>query len=121
MSDILCIGKEEDNKRKKNYENIKAIRIFYEKNPKTNVGKITELLDMTYEEVIEKFYESKKLEEVKKEEVAKFYDEELVKEKNISLFEKNGLIRLTKSYFTSEEKNETMLEDLIKNNKEARE
>ena len=66
MSVILCIGKEEDNKRKQNYENIKAIRTFYEKNPKTNVGKIIELLDMTYEEVIEKFYESKKLEEVKK-------------------------------------------------------
>jgi len=109
MSDILCIGKEKDNKRKKNYENIKAIRTFNEKNPKTNVGKIIELLDMTYEEVIEKFYESRKLEEVKKEEVAKFYDEELVREKNISLFEKNGLIRLTKSYFASKEKNETML------------
>ena len=64
---------------------------------------------MTYEEVIEKFYESRKLEEVKKEEVAKFYDEELVREKNISLFEKNGLIRLTKSYFASKEKNETIL------------
>ena len=64
---------------------------------------------MTYEEVIEKFYESKEFDELKRDEVAIFYDEELVKQKNMSLFEKNGLIQLFKSYFAPKEKNETML------------
>ena len=109
MSAILCLGKEEDNKRKENYENIEAIKNFYKENPKKNVGKIIKLLDMTYEEVIEKFYESKEFDELKRDEVAIFYDEELVKQKNMSLFEKNGLIQLFKSYFAPQAKNETML------------
>ena len=109
MSAILCLGKEEDNKRKENYENIEAIKNFYKENPNKNVGKIIKLLDLTYEEVIEKFYESKEFDELKRDEVAIFYDEELVKQKNMSLFEKNGLIQLFKSYFAPQAKNETML------------
>ena len=109
MSAILCLGKEEDNKRKENYENIEAIKNFYKENPNKSVGKVIKLLDMTYEEVIEKFYESKEFDELKRDEVAIFYDEELVKQKNMSLFEKNGLIQLFKSYFAPKEKNETML------------
>ena len=109
MSAIPCLGKEEDNKRKENYENIEAIKNFYKENPNKNVGKIIKLLDLTYEEVIEKFYESKEFDELKRDEVAIFYDEELVRQKNMSLFEKNGLIQLFKSYFAPKEKNETML------------
>ena len=46
---------------------------------------------------------------MKENETARFYDEEVVKEKNISLFENNGLIRLFKSYFQQEDNDKTML------------
>ena len=48
-------------------------------------------------------------EELKENEKARFYDEEIVKVKNISLFENNGLIRLFKSYFQKEDKDEAKL------------
>ena len=109
MSTILCIGKEEYKNHRQNYENIQAILEFHKKNPTKSVGEIVKFLSMTYEEVIEEFYKSDEYEELKDDETAKFYDEEVVKEKNISLFENNGLIRLFKSYFQQEDNDKTML------------
>jgi len=61
MSTILCIGKEKEKGKNQmnNYENIEAIKAFYQQNPTEKVGKIISLLEMTYKEVIEKFCESR--------------------------------------------------------------
>ena len=109
MSTILCIGKEEYKNQRQNYENIQAILEFHKKNPTKSVGEIVKFLSMTYEEVIEEFYKSDEYEKLKENETARFYDEEIVKEKSISLFENDGLIRLFKSYFQKEDKNGAML------------
>ena len=109
MSTILCIGKEEYKNQRQNYENIQAILEFHKKNPTKSVGEIVKFLSMTYEEVIEEFYKSDEYEKLKENETARFYDEEIVKEKSISLFDNNGLIRLFKSYFQKEDKDGAML------------
>jgi len=109
MSTILCIGKKEFKNQRQNYENLQAILESHKINPTKSVGEIVKYLSMTYEEVIEEFYKSDEYEELKENEKARFYDEEIVKVKNISLFENNGLIRLFKSYFQKEDKDEAML------------
>ena len=67
------------------------------------------LLEMTYEEVIKKFSESSEFEELKSKKIFEFYDEELKREKNISLREKDGPILLFLSYSNKNKKNEEML------------
>ena len=109
MSTILCIGKEEFKNQRQNYENIQAILEFHKKNPTKSVGEIVKFLSMTYEEVIEEFYKSDEYEKLKENETARFYDEEIVKEKSISLFDNNGLIRLFKSYFQKDDKDGAIL------------
>jgi hypothetical protein len=97
---ILCIGKETKKYQRKNYDNIQSILTHYKANPSRSVEKIIMLFKMTYEEVIERFYESKEFIELKSDDGAKFYDEELKRQKGISILEEKGLIRLFKSYFT---------------------
>lgn len=109
MSKILCFGRETKNLQKKNYKNIQAIREFYKTNPTETVGKIMRLLEMTYEEVIKKFSESSEFEKLKRKKIFEFYDEELKREKNISLREKDGPILLFLSYSNKNKKNEEML------------
>jgi hypothetical protein len=100
MSTILCIGKETNKNQRQNHDNIQSIITHYKANPSRSVEKIIMLIKMTYEEVIERFYESKEFIELKSDDGAKFYDEELKKQKGISILEEKGLIRLFKSYFT---------------------
>jgi len=108
MKDIL---KKKKIKKRKNPEqehegnnskNIKELEDIYEKNknpssPIKNLKEIIELLNNTYEEIIKKFYDSKDIEEFKKDEDIKFYDEQYKNngERN-SLFEKYELIELLK-------------------------
>ena len=100
MSTILCIGKETNKNQRQNHDNIQSILTHYKANPSRSVEKIIMLFKMTYEEVIERFYESKEFIELKSDDGAKFYDEELKRQKGISILEEKGLIRLFKSYFT---------------------
>lgn len=111
MSTILCIGKEEKTGKNQmnNYENIKAIKAFYQQNHTEKVGKIIDLLDMTYKEVMEKFCESSRFEELKKHKKAKFFDEEFVRQKKYSLLDKNGLIWFLESLSPKKEEKGTML------------
>jgi hypothetical protein len=51
---------------------------------------------MTYEDIIKLFYKSEKFEEFKKDELTQFFNEGIKKEKNISLLEDDGLVRLFK-------------------------
>ena len=112
MSTILCIGKEEKTGRnqKNNFKNIEAIKDFYQQNPTEKVGKIIGLLKMTYKEVIEKFSELNIFKELEKDEKAKHFDEEFVRQKKYSLLAKNGLIRFLESLSPKKEENGTMLE-----------
>ena len=99
MSTILCIGKEEKTGRnqKNNFTNIEDIKDSYQQNPTEKVGKIIGLLKMTYKEVIKKFSELSIFEELEKDEKAKHFDEEFVRQKKYSLLAKNGLIRFLES------------------------
>ncbi len=100
MSTILCIGKETNKNQRQNHDNIQSILTHYKANPSRSVEKIIMLFKMTYEEVIERFYESKEFIELKSDDGAMFYDEELQRQKGISILEEKGLIKLFKSYFT---------------------
>ena len=104
MKTILCIGKETKKYQRKNYDNIQSILTRFQKKPSKSVEKIISLFKMTYEEAIEMFYESKEFIELKKDEEAIYYDEELKRQKGISIFEEKGLIKLLKSYFTPDGK-----------------
>ena len=100
MSTILCIGKETNKNQRQNHDNIQSILTHYKANPSRSVEKIIMLFKMTYEEVIERLYESKEFIELKSDDGAMFYDEELQRQKGISILEEKGLIKLFKSYFT---------------------
>ena len=104
MKTILCIGKEIKKYQRKNYDNIQSILTHFQTNPSKSVKKIIMLFEMTYEEAIEMFYESKEFIELKKDEEAIYYDEELKRQKGISIFEEKGLINFLKSYFTPDGK-----------------
>ena len=104
MKTILCIGKETKNYQRQNYDNIQSIITYFQTKPSKRVEKIIMLIKMTYEEAIEMFYESKEFIELKKDEEAIIYDEELKRQKEFSIFEEKGLIRLFKSYFTPDGK-----------------
>lgn len=109
MNYILTLGYETQKNQRQNRENIDAIFSHYVNNPSERVQKIIELLNMTYEKVIEGFYDSKIFNDLRNDDVAKFYDEEFRRQKHFSLFEKNGLIRLFKSFFQNEIKNQKAL------------
>ena len=102
MGTILCIGKETNKNQRQNHDNIQSILTHFETNPSKSVEKIVMLIKMTYEEAIERFYESKEFTELKNDDAARFHDEELKKQKGISILEEKGLIKLFKSYFTSD-------------------
>ena len=58
---------------------------------------IIELLNNTYEEIIKKYYDSKDIEDFKKDEDIKYYDEQYMDNgRRKSLFEKYELIELLK-------------------------
>jgi hypothetical protein len=66
MKTILCIGKETKKYQRKNYDNIQSILTRFQKKPSKSVEKIIMLFQMTYEEAIDMFYESKEFMEQKK-------------------------------------------------------
>ncbi len=104
MKTILCIGKETKKYQRKNYDNIQSILTRFQKKPSKSVEKIIMLFQMTYEEAIDMFYESKEFMELKNDDTAMKYDEMLKSQKGISIFEEKGLVRVFKSYFTPEGK-----------------
>ena len=91
MKTVFTYGKTDDNYQGSNERNISNILEYPGK-----AKEIIEFLSMTYKEIIELFYKSKKFEEFKAKDEIKFITERLEKEKNISLFEQDGLINLFK-------------------------
>jgi hypothetical protein len=94
VKEIFTYGKADNNLQAKNEENISKI-LEYSKFPE-KTKTIKEFLFMTYEDIIKLFYKSEKFDEFKKDELTQFFNEGIKKEKNISLLEDDGLVRLFK-------------------------
>ena len=109
MRTILTIGHETQKNQSQNLRNIQAIINYNLNNQSESVQKIVDLLSKTYEEVIGDFYLSPKLLELCNDDTAKFYDEEFIKQKGFSLFEKDGLIRIFRDNQGNEKGNKGML------------
>ena len=109
MKDILCIGKETQKNQIQNYTNIRNIEIVYENNHTPTIGKIVGLLRMSYEEVIRMYYDTKMYKEIIHDDKARANDEELIKQKGITLFDEYGLITLFKSYFEEKDQDKEMI------------
>lgn len=109
MRTILTIGHETQKNQSQNLRNIQAIINYNLNNQSESVQKIVDLLNKTYEEVIGDFYVSPKLLELCNDDTAKFYDEEFIKQKGFSLFEKDGLIRIFRDNQGNEKGNKGML------------
>ena len=109
MRTILTIGHETQKNQSQNLHNIQAIINYNLNNQSESVQKIVDLLNKTYEEVIGDFYVSPKLLELCNDDTAKFYDEEFIKQKGFSLFEKDGLIRIFRDNQGNEKGNKGML------------
>ena len=67
----------------------------YKKHPEKK-KEIIDFLSLKYEEIIKLFYKSQKFNKFKENEMTKFFADGIKKEKNISLLEDDGLIKLFK-------------------------
>ena len=93
LKQILTLGKTDENLQGNNDTKISEIMEYknYEKKKE-----IIEFLSLKYEDIIKLFYKSEKFQKFKKNEITKFFNEGIKKEKNISLLEDFGLIKLFK-------------------------
>lgn len=91
MKDLLILG-EETNQEK----NQKALNSLYRKKG-VEFNEIKDLLELTYKEIIERFYLSKYFEEFSKKEENIKLNEEFVKIMHFSLLEQNGFINFLNS------------------------
>ena len=95
---ILTFGKENNKKQKDNEDNISQIYEYFKKIGYNNLSdkmlEIKNLLEMTYEDFIKKFYESEEFISFKNEETTKFYDEGTKKQEGFTISEDLGLIKI---------------------------
>ena len=94
LKQILTFGKTDENLQGNNYKKILEIS-EYKKHPEKK-KEIMDFLSLKYEEIIKLFYKSKKFQKFKENEMTKFFADGIKKEKNISLLEDDGLIKLFK-------------------------
>ena len=94
LKQILTFGKTDENLQGNNYKKILEIS-EYKKHPEKK-KEIIDFLSLKYEEIIKLFYKSKKFQKFKENEMTKFFADGIKKEKNISLLEDDGLIKLFK-------------------------
>ncbi len=94
LKDILVIGQKDNNLQSKNLFNIEKI-FDYKKCPE-ETKKIKDFLNKNYEEIIKLFYESEMFQKFKNNELTKFFNNGIEKEKKLSLLEDYGLIKLFK-------------------------
>ena len=59
---------------------------------------VVQFLHLKYEDIISRFYDSNTFKAFKEKKITQFLCQGIQKEKNISLLEKNGLIKLFKSF-----------------------
>lgn len=93
FKDILSIGK--SNNKLQNFNSSIIAQILKNKNVPYD---IVQFLHLTYENIIKRFYDSNHFETFKKKKLTQYFCQGIQEEKNISLLEKNGLIKLFKSY-----------------------
>ena len=86
MKDLLTLGDESN--QEKNENSLKSLS----KKKEFAFDEVKNLLEMTYKEIIEKFYLSIYFEKFKNNAYIKILNEYFVKIKNISILEKNGFI-----------------------------
>ena len=95
---ILTIGKENNKKPKDNDYNISRIYEYFKKIGYNNLSdkmiEIKNLLEMTYENFIKKFYDSDEFINFKNEENTIFYDEGTKKQEGFAISENYGLIKI---------------------------
>ena len=86
MKDLLILGGE-----KNQQNNEKALKLLYRRK-EPDFNEIKNLLEMSYREIIERFYSTEYFDDFKKDEENIKADEEFVKVMKVSLLEKNGFI-----------------------------
>ena len=100
LKDIFSIGKETEELQKQNHEVITKIFNYFSKIGKdslsANVQLVREFLEMNYEELIKKFYDSDEFNKFKDDYMTKFFDEGTKKQEGFSLLEDYGLIKIFK-------------------------
>jgi hypothetical protein len=97
---IFTIGKEDGKLQRQNEENITKIFEYIEKvgydNISQSLRKIKNFFEMSYEDLIRKFYDSYEFIDFKNDETTIFYDEGVKKQEKFSLLKDYGLIKLFK-------------------------
>ena len=97
---IFTIGKEDGKLQRQNEENITKIFEYIEKvgydNISESLRKIKNFFEMSYEDLIRKFYDSYEFIDFKSDETTIFYDEGVIKQEKFSLLKDYGLIKLFK-------------------------
>ena len=97
---IFTIGKEDGKLQRQNEENITKIFEYIEKvgydNISESLRKIKNFFEMSYEDLIRKFYDSYEFIDFKNDETTIFYDEGVKKQEKFSLLKDYGLIKLFK-------------------------
>lgn len=97
---IFTIGKEDGKLQRQNEENITKIFEYIEKvgldNISESLRKIKNFFEMSYEDLIKKFYHSYEFLDFKNDLTTIFYDEGIQKQEKFSLLKDYGLIKLFK-------------------------
>ena len=94
---IFTIGKETEDLQKQNEDNISNIFGYFEKighKLSNNLKAIKDFFDMSYKDLIIKFYESYEFTNFKEDAKTKFYDEGTIRQEGFSLLEDYGLIKI---------------------------
>ena len=91
---VFTYGKTENNLQGSNDLIISKI-LNYNKFPEKS-KEIKDFLNLKYEDIIKLFYKSEKFKDFKENEMTKFFNAGIEKEKKISLLEDEGLVKLFK-------------------------
>jgi hypothetical protein len=92
LKKVFTYGKKDGNRQEKNEKNLSRI-LDYKKYPE-KTKKIKEFLELSYEDIIKKFYKSSNFEEFRNTKLTQFFDEGIRSQKKISLLEDEGLLKL---------------------------
>lgn len=100
LSDIFSIGKETEELQKQNHEAITKIFDYFSKFGKDSLSEndklVREFLEMNYEQLIKKFYDSDEFIKFKDDYMTQYFDEGTKRQEGFSLLEDYGLIRVFK-------------------------
>lgn len=100
LSDIFSIGKQTEELQKQNHEAITKIFDYFSKFGKDSLSEndklVREFLEMNYEQLIKKFYDSDEFIKFKDDYMTQYFDEGTKRQEGFSLLEDYGLIRVFK-------------------------